>query len=334
MSEIVSREVRLKQRPVGIPKESNFEIAEVMVDAPQAGEVLVRNIYMSVDPYMRGVVRNVALGAPLEGGCVGQVVQSGSESFQVGDYVLGGLGWREYYLAPAQNVSQIDPTLAPIQSFVGAVGMPGRTAYFGLLDIGEPKAGEMVFVSAASGAVGAIVCQIAKIKGCRVVASAGSDQKVNWLLEKAGVDAAFNYKRVDNLVDELKQHCPDGIDIYFENVGGAHLEAALSLMNMHGRIPLCGMIAHYNDVEPTPGPRNLSTAIGKRLKLQGFIVTDYADRTDDFYADMRRWISEGKIHWEETIVEGLENAPQAFIGLFKGENMGKMIVKIGPEETV
>ena len=247
---------------------------------------------------------------------------------------MGGLGWREYYLARAESLSQIDPTLAPIQSFVGAVGMPGRTAYFGLLDVGEPKAGETVFVSAASGAVGAIVCQIAKIKGCRVVASAGSDQKVHWLLEKAGVDVAFNYKRVDNLVEELKQHCPDGIDIYFENVGGAHLEAALSLMNMHGRIPLCGMISHYNDVEPTPGPKNLSTAIGKRLKLQGFIVTDYADRTSDFYADMRQWISEGKMNWEETIVEGLESAPQAFIGLFKGENMGKMIVKIGPEETV
>ncbi len=334
MSEIVSREIRLKQRPVGIPKESDFEIVEVTIAEPKAEEVLVRNIYMSVDPYMRGVVRNVALGVPLEGGCVGQVVQSGSESFQVGDYVLGGLGWREYYLARSESLSQIDPTLAPIQSFVGAVGMPGRTAYFGLLDVGEPKAGETVFVSAASGAVGAIVCQIAKIKGCRVVASAGSDQKVAWLLEKAGVDAAFNYKRVDNLIDELKAHCPDGIDIYFENVGGAHLEAALSLMNTHGRIPLCGMIAHYNDVEPTPGPKNLSTAIGKRLKLQGFIVTDYADRTPDFYADMRQWIGEGKMHWEETIVDGLENAPQAFIGLFKGENMGKMIVKIGPEAAV
>lgn len=332
MSEIVSREIRLRQRPVGIPKESDFEIVEVTIAEPKAGEVLVRNIYMSVDPYMRGVVRNAALGVPLEGGCVGQVVQSGNESFQAGDYVLGGLGWREYYLTRAESLNQIDPTLAPIQSFIGAVGMPGRTAYFGLLDVGEPKAGETVFVSAASGAVGAIVCQIAKIKGCRVVASAGSDQKVNWLLEKAGVDVAFNYKRVDNLIEELKQHCPDGIDIYFENVGGAHLEAALSLMNMHGRIPLCGMIAHYNDVEPTPGPKNLSTAIGKRLKLQGFIVTDYADRTPEFYADMRQWISEGKMHWEETIVEGLENAPQAFIGLFKGENMGKMIVKIGQEE--
>ena len=334
MSKIVSREIRLKQRPVGIPKESDFELAEVAIADPKAGEVLVRNIYMSVDPYMRWVVRNVALGVPLKGGCVGQVVQSGSESFQVGDYVLGGLGWREYYLARAESLSQIDPMLAPIQSFIGAVGMPGHTAYFGLLDVGEPKAGETVFVSAASGAVGAIVCQIAKIKGCRVVASAGSDQKVNWLLETAGVDAAFNYKRVNNLVDELKQHCPDGIDIYFENVGGVHLEAALSLMNMHGRIPLCGMIAHYNDVEPTPGPKNLSTAIGKRLKLQGFIVTDYADRTSEFYADMRQWISEGRMHWEETIIEGLESAPQAFIGLFKGENMGKMIVKIGPEQTV
>ena len=334
MSEIVSREIRLRQRPVGMPKESDFEITEVAIAEPKAGEVVVRNIYMSVDPYMRGVVRNVAIGVPLEGGCVGQVVQSETESFRVGDYVLGGLGWREYYLVRAEKLSHIDPTLAPTQSFIGAVGMPGRTAYFGLLDVGEPKAGETVFVSAASGAVGAIVCQIAKIKGCHVVASAGSDQKVAWLLEKAGVDAAFNYKRVDSLVDELKQHCPNGIDIYFENVGGAHLEAALSLMNMYGRIPLCGMISHYNDIEPTPGPNNLSTAIGKRLKLQGFIVTDYADCTDDFYTDMRQWISEGKIHWEETIVEGLENAPQAFIALFKGENMGKMIVKIGPEAAV
>ena len=334
MANTVSREIRLKKRPIGIPNESDFELAEVAVPDPKEGEVLVRNIYMSVDPYMRGVVRNVELGVPLEGGCVGQIVESESDPFNVGDYVLGGLGWREYYVAPGEDVTAIDPTIAPIQSFVGAVGMPGRTAYVGLLDIGQPKAGETVFVSAASGAVGAIVCQIAKIKGCRVVGSAGSDQKVDWLLETAGVNAAFNYKQVDNLEDELRRHCPDGIDIYFENVGGEHLEAALSLMNMYGRIPLCGMISRYNDVEPSPGPKNLSIAVGKRLKLQGFIVSDHAERTPDFYADMRRWISEGKMQWEETIVEGLENAPRAFIALFKGENMGKMIVKVGPEKAV
>ena len=176
--------------------------------------------------------------------------------------------------------------------------------------------------------MGSIVCQIAKIKGCRVVASAGSDQKVAWLLETAGVDAAFNYKNVDDLEAELRKHCPDGLDIYFENVGGRHLQAALAVMNMHGRIPLCGMISQYNDIEPTPGPTNLSSAIGKRIKLQGFIVTDFMDRNPEFYRDMRQWISEGKIQWEETIVEGLENAPKAFIALFTGEKLGKIVVKI------
>lgn len=333
MTNIVSREICLKNRPVGIPDESDFDIVEVTIPEPKDGEVLVRNIYMSVDPYMRGGMRNPELGKSLTGGCVGQVVQSRADGFQAGDYVLGSLGWREYYVSSAKAVTAIDQTIAPIQSFLGAVGMPGRTAYVGLLDIGQPKEGETVFVSAASGAVGAIVCQIAKIKGCRVVGSVGSDQKVNWLVEKAGIDAAFNYKKVDDLEEELRRHCPDGIDIYFENVGGTHLEAAIALMNMHGRIPLCGMISHYNDSEPHTGPKNLISAVGKRLKLQGFIVSDHTDRAADFYADMRQWINEGKIKWEETIIEGLENAPKAFAGLFRGENMGKMIVKIAPEEV-
>ena len=261
---------------------------------------------------------------------MGQIVKSNSDRFQVGDYVLGMLGWREFYVSPAKGMTKIDPTIAPIQSFLGTVGMPGRTAYVGLLDIGQPKEGETVFVSAAAGAVGSIACQISKIKGCHVVGSTGSDQKVNWLLEKARVDVAFNYKQANNLEDELRQHCPDGIDIYFENVGGEHLEAAISLMNVFGRIILCGMISQYNETAPQPGPKNLISAIGKRLKLQGFIVSDHTDRVSDFYGDMRQWINEGMIKWEETIIEGLENAPQAFIGLFKGENMGKMTVKIGP----
>jgi len=333
MASIVSREIRLKSHPVGMPEESDFELIEVAVPEPKIDEILVQNIYMSVDPYMRGGMRSAKLSEALSGGCVGKVVKSNSDRFQVGDYVLGMLGWREFYVVAKEKVTKIDPAIAPIQSFLGTVGMPGRTAYVGLLDIGEPKEGETVFVSAAAGAVGSIACQIAKIKGCHVVGSAGSDKKVKWLLDRKCVDTAFNYKEVDNLEDELRQHCPEGIDIYFENVGGTHLEAAISLMNMFGRIILCGMISQYNDTEPQANPKNLMSAIYKRLKLQGFIVSDHVDRVPDFYADMRQWISGGIIKWEETIVEGLENAPQAFIGLFKGENMGKMIVKVGLEEV-
>ncbi len=325
---VVSRQIHLKHRIVGMPKETDFELVEVPLPDPEAGEVLVQNLYTSVDPYMRGGMRSAELGHPLSGGCAGRIVHSNSDRFKAGDYVTGMQGWRDYYIAPASEVTAVDTRIAPLQSFLGAVGMPGRTAYFGLLEIGQPIAGETVFVSAAAGAVGSIVCQIAKIKGCRVVASAGSDQKVAWLLETAGVDAAFNYKNVSDLEAELRSHCPDGVDVYFENVGGQHLQAALSVMNMHGRIPLCGMIALYNDVEPTPGPTNLSTAIGKRIKLQGFIVTDFMERNAEFYSDMGEWIAAGKIRWEETVVEGLANAPQAFIALFTGEKQGKIVVKI------
>ena len=331
MSNTVGRQIRLKNQIVGMPKESDFELVEVPLPEPSAGEVLVQNLYTSVDPYMRGGMRSAQPGQPLEGGCAGRIVRSNSDQFKVGDHVTGPLGWRDYYIAPARSVTPVDTTIAPLQSFLGAVGMPGRTAYFGLLEIGQPEAGETVFVSAAAGAVGSIVCQIAKIKGCRVVASAGSDQKVAWLLETAGVDAAFNYKQVGDLEAELRKHCPDGLDIYFENVGGKHLQAALAVMNMHGRIPLCGMISQYNDIEPTPGPTNLSSAIGKRIRLQGFIVTDFMERNPEFYSDMREWIAEGKIQWEETIIEGLENAPKAFIALFTGEKLGKIIVKIESE---
>ena len=332
MPNIVSRQIHLKNRIVGMPKKEDFEVVEVPLPEPEEGEILVQNIYTSVDPYMRGGMRSAELGKPLGGGCVGKVVLSNSDKFKIGDYVTGYSGWRDRYIARAESVPSIDTTIAPPQSYLGAVGMPGRTAYFGLLDIGQPKEDETVFVSAAAGAVGSIVCQIAKIKGCRVVASVGSDEKVSWLIEKAGVDAAFNYKHVDNLEAELRKHCPDGLDIYFENVGGKHLEAALSVLNMHGRVPLCGMISQYNDVEPAPGPTNLSSAIGKRIRLQGFIVTDFMERNHEFYRDMRKWISEGKITWEETIIEGLENAPQAFIALFTGKKLGKIIVKVNSDD--
>ena len=256
MSEAVSREIRLKNRPVGLPRASDFELATVPIPTPGAGEVLVRNLYMSVDPYMRGrmldqpsYVQPFQVGQPLDGGCVGQVVQSQSGQFQVGDHVLGRKGWREYYVSDGAELTKIDPNLAPVQTYLGTLGMPGLTAYVGLLDIGHPKAGETVFVSAAAGAVGTVVCQIAKLQGCRVVGSAGAPDKVTWLREVAGVDAAFNYKDVGSLTAELGKHCPNGIDIYFENVGGAHLEAALDHMNSFGRIVLCGMISHYNALD-------------------------------------------------------------------------------------
>jgi len=341
MNENTNREVRLRKRPVGLPKESDFEIVEVPLDKPQQGEVLVRNIYLSVDPYMRGrmidaksYTPSFQLGETLTGGCVGQIVSTQRDDYQVGDFVLSMKGWREYFISDGKDLTRIDPGMVPIQAYLGAAGMPGMTAYIGLLDIGQPKENETVYVSAASGAVGSIVCQIAKLKGCRVVGSAGSDHKVAWLLDKVGVDAAFNYKKAADLRAELSGHCPQGIDIYFENVGGKHLEAVLEVMNPFGRIPVCGMISQYNQTEPQPGPRNLTAIIGKRLLLKGFIVSDHYDRMPQFYADMLQWIKEGKIVWEETILEGIQNAPKAFVGLFRGENLGKMLVRVGPDPLI
>jgi NADPH-dependent curcumin reductase CurA len=341
MAASVSREIRLRNRPVGLPSEGDFELAAVPIPTPGMGEVLVRNLYMSVDPYMRGrmtaqpsYVEPFHLGQPMDGGCVGQILESNGGKFQVGDYVLGRKGWREYYASDGADLTKIDATLAPPEAYLGVLGMPGLTAYVGLLDIGRPEAGNTVFVSAAAGAVGSVACQIAKLKGCRVVGSAGSPDKVQWLREVAGVDAAFNYKEVGSLTAEVGKHCPRGIDVYFENVGGAHLEAALEHMTTRGRIVLCGMISQYNEATPSSGPRNLRVAVRKRLTLTGFIVSDHVDRQPQFYADMGAWIADGKIKWQETIVDGLENAPKAFLGLFKGENTGKMLVKLCPEPPV
>jgi hypothetical protein len=335
MAEIVSREIRLKNRPVVLPRESDFELVTVPIPTPGVGEVLVRNLYMSVDPYMRGrmldqpsYVQPFQVGQPLDGGCVGQVVQSQDEKFQAGDSVLGRKGWREFSVSNGAELTKIDPKLAPVQTYLGTLGMPGLTAYVGLLDIGRPRAGETVFVSAAAGAVGTVVCQIARLQGCRVVGSAGAPDKVAWLREVAGIDAALNYKAVGSLTNELGKHCPNGIDVYFDNVGGAHLEAALDHMNSFGRIVLCGMISHYNETTPSSGPCNLRLAVRKRLTLRGFIVSDHLDRQAQFYNDMGFWMSAGKIKWQETIVAGIENAPKAFIGLFKGDNVGKMLVKL------
>ncbi len=336
-----SREIHLKQRPTGVPTAADFDLVTVDLPAPGTGEVLVRNLYMSVDPYMRGRMVDrksytppFQIGEPLTGGCVGQVVKSNHEKFSVGDYVLGFQGWREAYLSDGSDLRPIDPSIAPVQAFLGTTGMPGQTAYFGLLDIGQPQPGETVFVSAAAGAVGSVVCQIAKIKGCRVVGSAGSQAKIDWLTDELGVDAAFNYKESDDLTATLKEHAPDGVDVYFENVGGEHLQAALANLNQHGRVPVCGMISQYNNERPEAGPTNLSSIIGKRLTLRGFIVSDYADRAGEFYADMKKWIERGDVQRRETVVEGIESAPEAFIGLFSGENIGKMLVKVGEAPAV
>ncbi|MFX0061079.1 MAG: NADP-dependent oxidoreductase [Candidatus Hermodarchaeota archaeon] len=334
MVETRSREIHLINRPIGLPSVEDFKIVETAIPPLADGQILVKNKYMSVDPYMRGrmydresYVPPFQLNKPLEGGCVGQVVESKGGKFQKGDYVLGMLGWREYFVTDGTGFRTIDPNLAPIQHYLGLLGMPGLTAYVGLLDIGQLKEREAVYVSTAAGAVGSVVCQIAKIKDCHVVGSTGSDEKVAWLLDEVGIDAAFNYKKVKNLTSEIAKHCPKGIDVYYENVGGEHLDAALLNMNTFGRIAICGMISQYNTMKPT-GIRNLTLAIQKRLTLKGFIITDHYKRLPDFTKDMTKWLAEGKIKWKETIVDGIENAPAAFIGLFKGKNFGKMIVKL------
>ncbi len=341
MSAEKSREIRLKRRPQGMPQPGDFELAETAIPTCGPGQVLVRNSYMSVDPYMRGrMVDRVSytppfqIGEALSGGAVGQVVESNNPAWKKGDFVSNFSGWREWFVSTGAEFQKIDPALAPIQAYLGALGMPGLTAYAGLLKVGELKDGERVFVSAASGAVGAIVCQIAKAKGCYVVGSAGSDEKCDWLVKEGGCDKAINYKKAGKLDAALRAAFPEGIDVYFENVGGEHLNAALANMRLNGRIPVCGMISLYNDTDLPPGPSNIIAVVPMRIMIKGFIVSDYGAMTPQFLADMGKWVKEGKMKWRETILDGIERAPEAFIGLFKGDNMGKMLVRVGPDRVV
>jgi NADPH-dependent curcumin reductase CurA len=342
MSNQKNREIRLKKRPVGLPGPDNFELVETAVPTPGPGQVLVRNSYMSVDPYMRGRMVDresytppFQIGETLSGGAVGQVTAvNGNDKFKVGDYVSNFSGWREWFATNGAELQKIDPALAPLPAYLGTFGMPGLTAYAGLLKVGELKEGERVFVSAAAGAVGAVVCQIAKNKGCYVVGSAGSDDKCDWLLKEARVDKAINYKTCGKLEPAVRAAFPQGIDVYFENVSGEHLDAALANMRMHGRIPVCGMISQYNATELPPGPANIIAVIPQRIMIKGFIVTDWAGVMGDFLRDMGGWAKEGKLKWKETVVDGIENAPKAFIGLFSGDNMGKMLVRVGPDKAV
>jgi NADPH-dependent curcumin reductase CurA len=314
---------------------------ETDVATPGPGQVLVRNSYMTVDPYMRGrmmdrksYVPPFQIGEALQGGAVGQVVASNAPHLKVGDYVQSMLGWREWVVADGATMIKLDPSIGPIQAYLGALGMPGLTAYVGLLKIGELKDGERVFVSAASGAVGQIVCQIAKAKGCYVVGSVGSDEKADFIVKDLGVDKAINYKTAADLTAAVQKAFPEGIDVYFDNVGGSHLQAALANMRQFGRIAACGAIEQYNVTTPPAGPNNLILVVGLSLTIRGFIVSNHFDMMGDFLRDMAAWRKAGKMKWKETIVEGIENAPKAFIGLFHGENFGKMLVKVGPEQAV
>ncbi|WP_426167990.1 NADP-dependent oxidoreductase [Sandarakinorhabdus sp. DWP1-3-1] len=330
-----SREIRLVSRPVGTPAAANFEVATVDVKAPGPGEVTVRNTWMSVDPYMRGrmydrpsYVPPFQVGEVLQGGALGEVVESNAEGFAKGDLVSSFFGWREAFTAPASTLERL-PRVAnvPDEAFLGVLGMPGLTGYAGLLEIGQPKEGDTVFVSGGAGAVGSVVAQVAKIKGCTVVATAGSDAKCDWL-RAHGVDHAINYKTCGNLLDAVRAAVPKGIDVYFDNVGGEHLEVAIEMARPGARFAECGMIASYNDTEPTPGPRNIIQVVGKSLRIRGFIVTEFAALRPQFLKDMMGWIADGKLAWEQTVMDGVDKAPDAFAGLFSGGNTGKMLVKL------
>ncbi len=328
-----SRELRLKRRPPGVPVLEDFELATIELPAVARGQLLVRNLAMSVDPYMRGRMRDVKSYAPpwqigevMQGGAVGRVEASQNDGFKVGDLVSSGLGWREAFVTDGTGLERIESPVAPPSAYLGVLGMPGMTAYVGLLGAAELKDGETVFVSGAAGAVGSLVGQIAKIHGCKVVGSAGGADKVAYC-KSLGFDEAFDY-RAGDLVKQLRTAAPEGLDVYFDNVGGDHLQAALSCMRLNGRLALCGAISQYNDTAPAPGPNNLMIAIGQSLTLRGFIVSRYAHMRADFVREMSAWVKSGKIKYRETVYEGIEQAPNAFIGLFTGENTGKMVVKL------
>ena len=330
-----TREIHLKSRPVGVPDAAHFELATVDLPAPGPGEVQVKNLFMSVDPYMRGrmydrpsYVPPFQVGKVLEGGAVGEVVASNDPGFKPGDIVSSMLGWREGFNAPASALTKL-PAIEGVSpsAYLGILGMPGLTAWSGLTQIGEPKEGETVFVSGGAGAVGSAVAQIARLKGCKVIATAGTDAKCAWL-RSVGVDHAINYKTCGSLLAAVRDAAPKGIDVYFDNVGGEHLEVAIELARPFARLVECGMIANYNATEPTPGPRNIMMIVGKSIKMQGFIVTQFASLQPQFLAEMSGWIQQGRIRWEETVFDGIGKAPDAFVGLFSGSNTGKMLVKL------
>ena len=338
MPSVTSRRVLLKSRPVGAPKPTDFEIVEQPVPSPKDGEMLCRTIYLSLDPYMRGRIsgvksyaKGVDPGELMVGGTVSEVLESRHPGFKAGDLVQGYDGWQSHALSGGAGVRKLDPAGAPISTALGVLGMPGMTAYVGLLDIGQPKPGETVVVSAASGAVGAVVGQLAKLKGCRAVGIAGAKDKCDYVVSELGFDACLNYK-TDALGPALAAACPKGIDVYFENVGGAVAEAVMPLLNPFARVPLCGLISMYNAASPPPGP-SWRFLLTNRVLVKGYIVSDHLDRMPAFLADCMRWVREGALKFREDIVDGLERAPEAFIGLLEGKNFGKMLVRVGQDAS-
>ena len=330
---VVSKEIHLVKRPEGMPVNSDFATVEATLSAPADGEVLVRNIYMSVDPAMRPAMTNgqTKLDRAMEGSAIGQVAASNHPDFPEGSYVLHRAGFREYHLSDGKDLSVIVPEGESLTTHLHVLGMTGLTAYGGMLVTGELKENENVFVSAAAGAVGSVAVQIAKIKNCRTIGSCGSDEKVDYLTNELGLDGAFNYK-TQSIARSLHELLPEGIDVYFENVGGAHLDAAMGQMRALGRVPVCGMISAYNTKGArSEGVTTLSNMIYNRVTMKGFVVYEFFDMREQFLADMRQWIAEGKMKYQETIMQGVENAPNAMIGLLQGENSGKMLVQIGPE---
>ncbi len=329
---IVAREIHLKSRPDGLPAATDFVAAERSLPEPGAGQLIVRNSFISVDPYMRGrmidepsYIEPFELDAPLDGASIGTVVASRDPRFPVGSTVTHFSGWRDYALIEAATANLVDTSGIPAETYLGPLGFPGLAAYAGLMRFGKPQAGETVFVSAASGAVGSVAVQIAKLQGARVVASVGSDEKAEWLRD-LGADAVINYRTSSDLVASLRAAAPEGIDVYFDNVGGTHLEAAIEVANDFARVVLCGMIEQYNS--EARGPRNLYTAVKKSMVLSGFITPNHLDLWPDFARDMAGWIAAGEVKSRETIVDGLDHAVAAFLGLFSGQNVGKMLVRL------
>ncbi len=334
-----ARRIVLASRPVGEPKPSDFRLEQVAVPTLGAGEVLLRTLWLSLDPYMRGRMSDapsyaapVGIGEVMEGGTVNEVAASNNDKFAKGDIVLGRAGWQTHAISNGSGLRKLDPKLAPVSTALGVLGMPGMTAYAGFLEIGQPKAGETVVVSAASGAVGSVVGQIATIKGARAVGIAGGPDKCRYVKDELGFDDCVDHRAPD-FPDKLKAACPKGIDVYFENVGGPVAEAVVPLLNFFARIPVCGLIAQYSATELPPGPNRVPqlfrSVLTKRLTIRGFIVTDFAAKHADFLRDVSAWIKEGRVKYREDIAEGIENAPEAFMGLLKGKNFGKQLVRLG-----
>ena len=334
MSLKTNTQVVLSSRPSGFPEQSNFEVVSVSMPEPKEGQILVEILWLSLDPYMRGRMNDVKsyampakIGEVMVGGTVGRVLRSRTPRFSGGEIVEGPLGWQTHAVTDGIGLRKVNESMAPIQTNLGILGMPGMTAYFGFLDVCEPISGDTVVVSAASGAVGQVVGQIAKVMGCRVIGTAGSDDKVNYIVQELGFDAGINYK-TQSVTEALRNLCPYGIDVYFDNVGGLVTDAVLELINVGARIAICGQISQYNLKEPEQAPRSLSLLIRSQAKMQGFLVSSYENRYQEGRDRIARWIDEGKLSYKEDVVVGLANAPEAFIGMLKGRNFGKALVKV------